>query len=123
MSYGSKKYNCPGLRYQVCSALGSSDIVHISSPFLPGDNNDLTIFPQELKWMLDDGKRVEADDIYASEAPQFVKCTKCAETIGNEESETMIRRAQARIEVLMGHLKNGDAFCNHLKVMALHMRG
>jgi hypothetical protein len=78
------KYNRPGLRYQVCSALRSSDIVHISGPFLPGDMNDLTIFRQELKWMLDDGERVEADDIYASEAPQFVKCTKSSETIGNK---------------------------------------
>jgi hypothetical protein len=99
------KYNRPGLRYQVCSALRSSDIVHISGPYLPGDNNDLTIFRQELKWMLPAGERVEADDIYASEAPEFIKCTKSTETIGNEESEGMRKRAQARIEVLMGHFK------------------
>jgi hypothetical protein len=73
--------------------------------------------------MLPAGERVEADDIYASEAPEFIKCTKSTETIDNEESEGMRKRAQARIEVLMGHFKNGHVLINHIKVMVVQLRG
>jgi hypothetical protein len=58
------KFNGSGLRYEVASALRSSDIVNISGPYLPGEMNGLSIFRAELKWMLDEGEQVvEADDI------------------------------------------------------------
>ena len=105
-AFMAKKLNGPGLRYEIASALRSSDIVNISGPYLPGEMNDLSIFRAELKWMLDAGEQVEADDIYVGESPEFVKCQASLACIGNEESQSMRRRAQGRIEGLMGHMAN-----------------
>ena len=69
----SQKFKKSGLRYKVASCIRSDEIVWISGPHLPGVKNDLMIFRESLMHMLDPGERVEADAIYAAEAPQFVK--------------------------------------------------
>jgi len=62
--YYSKKFDGPGLRYEIGASIRSPDIVWINGPFLPGNYTDLMIFREGMKQSLDDGEMVEADDIY-----------------------------------------------------------
>ena len=63
----------PGLRYEVAVCLRTSDIVWISGPHSPGLYNDLQIFRKALKFMLEEGERVEGDNGYMGDHPQFCK--------------------------------------------------
>ena len=70
------KFKKPGVRYEVAISIISGDIVWINGPFPCGFYNDIKIFRQGLKNMLEDGERVEVDDGYLGEAPRYVLCPK-----------------------------------------------
>jgi uncharacterized protein YpmB len=86
------------LRYEVAVCILSGVLVWINGPYEPGIWNDLAIFRNALLTELDDGERVEADDGYRGESPQYVKCPK---SIGNhdasEASAAFVRRRQETI--------------------------
>lgn len=97
------KLHGPGLRYEIAFSILTNDIVWINGPFLPGKFNDITIFKFSLIHKLEDGERVEADDAYVSESPQFVVCP--ASMSSREEEESCSKRIQGRHEILNNHLK------------------
>ena len=100
----SKKFNGPALRYEIVTSILSSDIVWINGPYAPGDFNDLQIFRLALKHMLEDNERLEADDIYVAEAPEFIRCPACI--TANEEESDARKCVGGRIETLMNRVKH-----------------
>ena len=100
----SFKFHGPALRYEIGVSLLSNDIVWINGPFCPGDWNDLEIFRLNLKNQLEAGERIEADDGYVGEAPQYVVCP--ASTTTKTESLAMMKRVEGRHESLNKHVKN-----------------
>ena len=101
------KFHYSGLQYEVASCILSNDICWISGPYLPGDDNDISIFRKGgLIDELEPFERVEADDGYIGEAPQYVRCPKSIEFLGNAlERKQIVKRVQGRIEVLNRHTK------------------
>lgn len=93
-SYYSKKFVGPALRYEVAVSILSSDIVHVAGPYLPGTGgwNDLSIFRDGLRGMLEPGERVEADDGYIGDCPQYAKCP--GGITAREDQEFMKGRVQ-----------------------------
>jgi hypothetical protein len=81
-TYKSKK---SGLRYEVATSIRSDDIVWISGPHLPGVLNDIAIFRTGLKFMLEEGERIEADDGYVGECPRHVKVRKNHITVNDNQ--------------------------------------
>jgi hypothetical protein len=69
----SHKNEKPALSYEVALCIQTGCIVWINGPF-PGATHDITMFRSSLISHLDPGERVEADDGYIGEAPEFVKC-------------------------------------------------
>ena len=59
----SHKFNAPAVKYEVGVSIQRGDIVWVNGPF-PGKWHDMTIFCRDMKGMLDEGERVEADDGY-----------------------------------------------------------
>ena len=78
-----------------------SPIDSILRPYAPGDWNDLEIFRVGLKLQLDEGERVEADDIYGGEAPAYVKWPS-GFTRPQEEKE-MRKRVDGENTIIYGH--------------------
>ena len=99
----SYKYKKSGLRYEVCVAIRSNNIVWINGPFLPGEYNDLQIFRMGLKQHLQEGERVEADDIYESEAPH--KCYTPRHCLVRQDQKLMRNRIKKRHETINRRLK------------------
>jgi hypothetical protein len=100
-TYKSRK---SGLRYEVATSIRSDDIIWISGPHLPGLLNDITIFRNGLKFMLDKNERIEADDGYVGECPRYVKVRKNHITV-NEEQGRMRARLGRRFETVNRRLK------------------
>jgi hypothetical protein len=82
-------------------------------PYAPGDWNDLEIFRVGLKLQLDEGERVEADDICVGEAPEFVKCP-CGFTRPEEEKD-MRKRVDGRHETINNKIKHWKCLVNPFK--------
>ncbi len=72
----SKKFNGPGLRYEVAISICSGDVVWINGPFPCGNWPDLNIFRDGLIYELDEGEKVEADRGYRGE-PDSVSTPNC----------------------------------------------
>jgi hypothetical protein len=100
----SHKFNGPALRYEVALSLLSDDIVNIEDPYAPGDYNDPMIFLDGLVHMLEPGERCEADNIYDSLTPKYVKCTKSIESLPEEDK--MRLRLEGRHENLNKRIKH-----------------
>jgi DDE superfamily endonuclease len=76
-AFSSHKFAKKGaLRYEVALCIQTGDIVWINGPFPAGRMNDIKIFREALISHLDENERVEADDGYIGEAPQYIKCPK-----------------------------------------------
>ena len=114
----SFKLNGPGLRYEIGLSLLSNDIVWINGPFCPGDWNDLEIFRHDLMHKLEPGERVEADNIYTSEAA-FVVTPKSLTT--KEEQLAMMKRVEGRHEALNKHVKNWKCIKDNYRVKGTAM--
>ena len=70
-TFYSFKIKKGGLRYLVALCIKTGHIAYIDGPFPAGMMNDLTIFRWGMKGWLGEGERVEADDGYVGEAPQY----------------------------------------------------
>ena len=85
----SYKFNHSGLRYEVATCICTGDLVWISGPGEPGMYNDIALFRNSgIMYLLDEGKRVEANDGYRGEAPVHVRCP-CVCGTAIEEFEWM----------------------------------
>ena len=111
LAWGSKykRYSCyklkgkPGLRYEVCVCLRTSDIVWVSGPHYPGLHNDLQIFRMGLIHVLDHNERVEADDGYLGECPRHCKIPGGFE---HNNRELLQQRQRNRHETVNERFKN-----------------
>jgi hypothetical protein len=93
-----------GLRYEVGLCILTGDIVWVNGPYECGMWNDITIFRDSLKWHLLPGERVEADDGYLGEHPQYVKCP--AGFANPVITEYMQQRVRNRQESVNRRFKN-----------------
>eukprot|EP00977_Amphora_coffeiformis_P014276 scaffold3950_cov138-Amphora_coffeaeformis.AAC.1 len=87
-----------GLRYEVAVSILGGDLVWINGPYEAGLWPDIKIIRNALISELEPGERVEADDGYRGEAPQYVKCPR---SMGSDEiTEAMaaiVRRRQETV--------------------------
>lgn len=95
-----------GLRYEVALCIQTGDIVWIHGPFAAGKWNDIKIFRDALISYLGEGERVEADDGYIGEAPQYVKCPKCF--TNPQETKFMQQRVRNRQETVNKRFKDWE---------------
>ena len=92
-----------GLRYEVATSILGGDLVWINGPYEPGIWNDISVFRNALLSELDEGERVEADDGYVGESPEYVKCPR---SIGNHEiTESMAAIVRRRHETINKRFK------------------
>ena len=70
----SHKFKKSALRYEIGLCILTGDVVWLNGPYVAGSHNDITIFRDCLLSHLDHNERVEADDGYRGEHPEFVKC-------------------------------------------------
>ena len=100
----SKKFQGPGLRYEVGVAVENGYIVWINGPFLPGKFNDHMIFERMgLLSNLEEGERIEADDGYLFLDPEFVKAR--SSVYHPRENQDMRNTLRARHETVNRRLK------------------
>ena len=92
-----------------CSLLIESTL----RPYPPGDWNDLEIFRVGLLLQLDEGERVEADNVYEGEAPEHVKCPNGFTR--PEEEKDMRKRADGRHETINNKIKHWNCLVNPFK--------
>lgn len=92
-----------GLRYEVALGILSGNIVWVNGPFPCGAWPDIKIFRHSLASFLEQGERVEADNGYIGEAPQYVKCPKSF--TNGEEKSAMQKRVRARQETVNRRFK------------------
>jgi hypothetical protein len=71
------------------------------------------IILEDLIGNLEDGERVEADNIYQCHAPQFVKCPSCFTR--PEEEADMRKRVGGRQEVINRKIKHFDCLVKKFK--------
>lgn len=100
--YRSHKFKRAALRYEIALGIRNGDIVHIAGPYPAGHWHDLTIFRRLLKWMLDDGERVEADDGYRGDD----KCKVPANRARPEEAKALAARVRKRHETVNKRMKH-----------------
>lgn len=100
----SYKFKASGLRYEVGLAIRAPDIVWIAGPYLPGVLNDLSIFRRGLRSMLSPGERVEGDDGYMGDCPQYCKCPGAYGAARSQEK--MRGRLRMRHETVNERLKH-----------------
>ena len=99
----SRKFNGPGLRYEVAISICSGDVVWIHGPFPCGSWPDINIFRNALKNELGDGEKVEADLGYRGE-PDFVSVPDCNSFL-NRVGRRQKALARSRHETLNKRLK------------------
>ena len=99
----SRKFNGPGLRYEVAICICSGDVVWIHGPFLCGRWPDLCIFRNALKNELGIGEKAEADKGHRGE-PEHVSVPDCNAFL-NAVARRQKALARARHETLNKRLK------------------
>lgn len=92
-AFKSHKFEGPGVRYEVAINIRTGDIVWVMGPFPCGDWPDIVIFWFALKYMLEDGERVKADDGYVGEDPLTVKAASSAV----HDTDPAIRYVRGRV--------------------------
>ena len=93
----SSKFKGPGLRYEICVAILTGDIVWVNGPFACGLWSDWKIFSQAgLASNLDENERVEADDGYEHGDPAMVK-SKSGIFHDNHEIRNTVRARQETV--------------------------
>lgn len=102
------KFRSSGLRYEVGVSIIGGDICWVQGPLPPGDWNDVTIFRGALKNALAEegtGERVEADDGYRGEDPEYCKTPCGIWHDQSEESLALRSRVRRRHETINKRLK------------------
>ena len=97
----SKKFDGPGLRYEVGISIQTGWICWVGGAFLAGEFPDQEIFKIGLMNYLDDGERVEVDAGYTGNLPIRPKC----DYGGNDVWRIMKGAAWARHKTINRNLK------------------
>ena len=71
----SFKFKKSALRYEVSLCIFTGEIVWVNGPYELGVWNNLDILRDGIVHHLSEGERVEADDGYIGEAPEYVKAS------------------------------------------------
>ena len=100
-SFYSHKIKAAALRYEVGVAIQTGDIVWVNGPFKCGAFPDLKIFRSKLKYRLDPGEFVEADNGYRGE-PLCVRVASCFVSKTDKRAKA---KARARHETVNRHFK------------------
>lgn len=68
-SWYSHKFNGPAVNYEIAICISTGTVVWVNGPFPAGSNPDLVVFrkPDGLRSKIPAGKKVIADNVYASE--------------------------------------------------------
>lgn len=101
----SHKFNGPGLRYEVALCIKTGFIVWVNGPFECGLWSDIKIFRNSLKTFLDHGERVEADDGYIGDEPEFCKTPGGFSSRSDKQNQFRMR-LRSRHETVNARLKN-----------------
>lgn len=117
----SHKFKNAAWRYEVAVAIRSSNIVWIAGPYLPGAMNDLQIFRHGLRDMLEHGERVEADDGYIGDNPQFIKCP--GSITANPAQKRMKARMRMRHESVNKRIKNFSCLTDKFRHDSAELHG
>ena len=102
-TFYSHKIQHSALRYEVALSILTGDICWISGPYESGSWPDIKIFRDSLMSRLEKGERVEADDGYIGEHPQWVKCLRGFAKL--ESTEYIQQRCRNRQETANKRLK------------------
>jgi hypothetical protein len=101
----SHKFKKAGLRYEIAVSLKGGHIVWINGPYECGTWPDIEIFRNSLKSFLEPGERVEADDGYIGEEPEFCK-TPSGFSSRSECQDKFRSRLRSRHETVNARIKN-----------------
>lgn len=104
-SFHSFKFKSSGLRYEIGLSIIGGDIVWVAGPYPPGDWVDIEIFRHTLKGELDKNERVEADDGYKGEDPEFIKTPCEIMHDQGEEAKALRSRVRSRHETVNKRFK------------------
>ena len=99
----SHKFKRSAVRYEIGLCILTGDICWVSGPYEAGAWPDIKIFRDSLMSHLEKGERVEADDGYIGEHPQWIKCPKGFANL--EETEFVQQRCRNRQETVNKRLK------------------
>ena len=99
----TKKFNGPGVRYEVAVAINSGDICFINGPFPCGRFPDIKIFRLGLKMRLHKTERVWGDRGYRGDMKVITPYTAIS-----EEHQVEMSEARARHETINGRLASWD---------------
>ena len=113
IDFFSYKFKGAGLRYEVALCILTGHIVWINGPYECGMWNDILIFRDSLISYLAPNERVEADDGYVGESPQYVKCP--ASFTNPEESLGMQQRVRNRHETVNKRFKQWGCLLNRFR--------
>ena len=95
----------PSLRYEIATSILSSDFVHVSGPWMPGDWNDILIFRQGLVHKLGPNERVVSDKGLRGDAPDKVLHQGSVEIAGSLDKTTWCKRIEGRFESGFNRIK------------------
>jgi DDE superfamily endonuclease len=98
----TKKFNGPGLRYEVAVSIRGGDIVHTNGPFECGRWPDIAIFRNNLIDKLLPGEMVEADKGYRGEKEKI----RTPDDYISQEDRNKKRLARARHETVNKRFKD-----------------
>ena len=98
----SKKFNGPGVRYEVGVAIQTGYIVWVNGPFPCGEWPDLKIALNDLVYMFDHGERAVADKGYRGHPCYF---DAPWQHLDNDAQRRRKRNARARHETINRRLK------------------
>lgn len=112
-SFFSFKFRGPGLRYEIGVSIILADIVWVHGPFPPGDWPDIEIFRHAMKQALDKNERVEADDGYKGEDPEFIKTP--SGIVHDEEKLALRSRVRSRHETVNKRLKQFECLSSEFR--------
>lgn len=104
----SHKLNGPGVRYEICVGIHSSNIVWLPGPFPFGSFPDLRIFRHGLKLLLQNSERLIGDDGYPDE--------RCVHVGDLPPKERLIARGiRARHKVMNARLKKFNVLSSQFR--------
>lgn len=98
----SYKFKHAALRYEIGISIQKGEICWINGPFPPRDWPDITIFRSELKCMLGEEERVEADNGYVGEPTKI----DLPREMANDEAQIAVKAVvRARHETINRRFK------------------
>ena len=100
----SHKMNHSAYKYLIALSLTKDKVHYISGPHI-GGKHDMTIFREELKYLIAPFKKILGDSGFATSRPDEPMVSICS-TLDSDELAEFKRRGKLRLEVLNGRCKD-----------------